>query len=135
MLKNYKKSSAKESESGQVKSSFHETLEEVREQIDVNSFQGADIIQADEIAMIIAEVYVLPKDMPVRIGGNDLTARMVADVYQELTSDHVKEVIDRYRVILYDINHIKTYLRTALYNSVFELSARYVNDMRRNNGT
>ncbi len=135
MLKNYKKSSSRESESGQVKSSFHETLEEVREQIDINSFDSMEYIKAGEIAMIITEVYVLPKDAPVRIGGIDLEAGMVADVYHEISSNHVEEVLNRYKAIPYDINHVKTYLRTALYNSAFELSARYVNDMRRNNGT
>ncbi|MCD7784537.1 MAG: DUF6017 domain-containing protein [Oscillospiraceae bacterium] len=135
MLKNYKKKSASKSESGQVKSSFHETLEEVREQIDVNSFCDMEYIKADEIAMIITEVYVLPKDTPVRIGGIDLEAGMVADIYHELSSNHVEEVLNRYKAIPYDINHVKTYLRTTLYNSVFELSARYVNNMRQKDAT
>ena len=112
------------------KRSFTEYLRAVENKIEIESF-GEDFAQAREIAMIIAEVLRLPETESVRIAGNNLPADMVADIFTYIEHEHVAEVIRRYREAKYEIKHTKTYLRTALYNSVFELNARIDNEVRK----
>lgn len=112
------------------KRSFTEYLRVVENKIEIESF-GEDFAQAREIAMIIAEIFRLPEFETVRIGGNNLPAELVAEVYGYIEHEHVAEVIRRYREAKYEIKHTKTYLRTALYNSVFELNARIDNEVRK----
>ena len=42
-------------------------------------------------------------------------------VYAKLENEHVMHVLETYNEIPYKINSPKLYLRTALYNAVFEL--------------
>ena len=83
---------------------------------------------------IIAEVKKLPDDAAVRIAGNDLPAEMVALIFDRIEHGHVIEVMRHYQEATYEIKHTKTYLRTALYNSVFEMEARIDNEVRKDMG-
>ena len=107
--------------------SFSTLLETVKAQIDFDCFDQEDAQQAEEIAMIIAEVLKLPDTATVRIAGNALTAEWVAEIYNRLCHEHVLHVIENYEKATYEIKHTKTYLRTALYNAVFELTGRVNN--------
>ena len=80
--------------------------------------------------MLIAEMYRLPPDAEVQINGQKLPASMVRDVYSLLTEEHIREVITNYEKAEYTIKFKKTYLRTALYNEVFEHESRFVNGFR-----
>lgn len=106
---------------------FAALLEEIKEQIEFDCFDRADIGQAEEIALIIAEVLKLPDTVTVRIAGNDLPAGMVAEIYERIEHEHVLHVIENYGKATYEIKHTKTYLRTALYNAVFEMTSRIDN--------
>lgn len=108
---------------------FFELLEYIKDQIGFYCFESGDREQAEEIAMIISEVIKLPDHASVRIGRNDLKAEMVAEIYDYVTYDHVLHVIDRYSHVTYEIKHTKTYLRTALYNAVFELKSKVKNQV------
>lgn len=122
-----------ESKSSQVKYStlpFYRLLPIVLQQIEYEAFAPGKKARAYDIALIIAEVYKLPASASVRISGNDLPAEMVAEIFAELTSEHIEQVIENYAKAKYEITHTKTYLRTALYNSVFELSSRAENELR-----
>ena len=118
-----------ESQSRRV-GSLRETLAEVYSQIDVQYFNGLDEGLVKEIALIIAEIYKLPPTWEVQIDGQKLPAEMVADVYRELTCSHVECVIRGFRGASYKITYKKSYLRTALYNEVFQNDARITNDLR-----
>lgn len=109
---------------------FYDLLQQIEDRIELQCFEKRDRRQAEEIALIITEVMKLPGNATVRIAGNDLPAEMVALIFGRLTHDHVVEVMRRYRAATYEIKHVKTYLRTALYNSVFELEARTDNEIR-----
>ncbi len=100
--------------------SIFEVLEAVKRQIEADCFYERDIPMVNELALIIAEVLCLPEDARVRISGSDLPATMVAEVYGKLTGEHIETVIESFRRADYEIKHKKTYLRTALYVSVFE---------------
>ncbi len=109
---------------------FSELLADIEEQIEIECFEKCDRRQAEEIALIIAEVMKLPDDCAVRIAGNDLPAEMVASIFTRIENDHVIEVMRHYQEATYEIKNTKTYLRTALYNSVFEIESRIDNEIR-----
>ena len=111
-------------------SSLSEVCESVKCQIEADCFYKADEPLVNEIALIIAEVYCLPDNLQIRIAGNDLPVCLVSDVYRRLTGEHVETVIDNFRRADYEIKYKKTYLRTALYNSVFEAAAKAENTVR-----
>lgn len=90
------------------------------EQIEIEAFSERDDPLARVLAGIIAEVYILPPVCTVRIEGEALPVETVREVYAGITHEHVEGVIARFRAADYRIRHIKSYLRTALYNSVFE---------------
>lgn len=124
------------STSGQVKESlrqhlgqmsFFDVLEYIREIIDIECFGESDKRFAESIAYIIAEVLILPEDALVKISGVNLSAKTVAQVFLGVTHEHVAGVITRFRNVNYEIKHLKTYLRTALYNSFFEFEAEIEN--------
>lgn len=121
------------SQSGQV-GSFAAVCEAVREQIEVDSFpEGMDQL-AEETARIIAEIYMMPGSWQIRIDGQHIPAAMVQQVYNHLEYDHVEAVLYRFKTVPYEIRHVKTYLRTALYNAVFETDARVTNEVARDMG-
>ncbi len=111
--------------------SFREAIEDAREQIEIQSFDKTDLPQAEEIALIIAELNMLHPSMLIQIAGNKLTVEMVREIYARLTNEHVDMVLKNFRAVQYEIKHIKTYLRTALYNSVFEFEGKSDNDFQK----
>ena len=82
---------------------------------------------AHEVCMIIAEVYMMAPDKPIRISGEWLDGYIVQEVFGELTRDHVEMVIGEFCRLVIDVRNKKAYLRTALYNSVFSIDAHYTN--------
>lgn len=105
-----------------------EVMELIKDQIELDTFSSTDKDFAKEIALIIAEVMRLPETALIRIDGNGLHAGMVQEVYAMLEREHVEGVILAYRRAKYEIRRRKTYLRTALYNSVFETESRIENE-------
>ena len=114
----------------QVGSFFGNMIASVREQIEIGCFDERETQRAEEIALIIAEMYLLPDTYDVRIGGDKLPAGLVKEIYRRIGNEHVREVICRFNGAAYEIRYVKTYLRTALYNSVFEHEARLDNAVR-----
>ena len=55
------------------------------------------------------------------------------DVFSKIGNEHIKMVIENFRSIAYRVRAKKTYMRTALYNSVFEYEAYYDNQFRAEN--
>lgn len=105
-----------------------EVMDLIKAQIELDTFSPTDKDFAQEIALIIAEVMRLPETALIRIDGNGLPAGMVQEVYAMLEREHVEGVILAYRRAKYEIRRRKTYLRTALYNSVFETESRIENE-------
>lgn len=108
---------------------FPSVMELVETQIDFDCFAEVDKAQAKEIALIIAEIFKLPPNTAVRIVGNDLPAEMVAEIYEKIEHEHVLQVLENLKKPTYEIKRTKTYIRTALYNSVFELNGRLNNQL------
>ena len=109
-------------ESQSVRPSFDEVLEQVKEQIAIDCVPFEQILQAEELAAIIAEVLRLRPEDKLRVDGVMHPAADVQAVYAKLESEHIMHVIETYNEIPYPIRSPKMYLRTALYNAVFELN-------------
>lgn len=110
--------------------SLTESLRNVKDFLDFESFDTEYIPQAEELSLIIAEIFILPAAALVQIGGNKLTAETVKSVYAMLTHDDIITVMDNFEEAKYKIRFKKTYLRTALYNEVFERNSRVINGIR-----
>ena len=108
--------------------SLEKMLMLVGEQIEIGCFSGEERSVAEDIRMIIAEIYLLPENAMVRIDGTDIPCGLVAQVYSRLDGTHVRAVTERFLIIDYPIRHKKAYLRTALYNRVFEQESAEAND-------
>lgn len=113
--------------------SFKTAVQMARGQIEIeyiDHFQD----EANELCMIMAEVWMMPPADKIRIAGEVLDAHLVGDVFREITNEHVKMVIRNFHGIKYLIQNKKAYLRSALYNSVFEMSAHYSNQISQKKG-
>ena len=105
-------------------SPFYVVFENVKDQIEFKRF-STEVRQ--DICLIITEVLKLPPNALVRIARNNLPAEMVQAIYHRLTHEHIELVMKNFGRATYEIKHKKTYLRAALYNSVFEFNAHYEN--------
>ena len=110
--------------------SFREAVEKVRDQIDVRSFHVTERDLAKEILNNIAEVYLLRDETQIRIAGEMLEAYVVKEVFEQLGAEHVQLVIENFKKVSHIVNYKRGYIRTALYNSVFEIEAHYLNQVK-----
>ena len=99
-------------------------------QIEVDCFRACEKPRAKEICLIMAEVTLLPEWVDVQIAGEKLPAELVKDVYTHLTHEHVEGVLRSFERARYTIVAKKTWIRTALYNSVFEFEHLAENTLR-----
>lgn len=109
---------------------YRARLDRLADEISLECFDPCDRAIVSEIHRIIAEMAILPEECDVQIDGIKLPAGVVNDVYQELTVEHVRAVIVRFDEISGRIRHRKSYLRTALYNSVLEQASGEMNELR-----
>ena len=107
--------------------SFSSVLKNIREQIELDSFSKSTQPQANEIALIMAEVMIMSERATIRIESEDKSADMVQTIFRSITHEHVELVLEKFSKITYPVFNKKAYLRTALYNSVFELESHYSN--------
>ena len=121
-----------------VRPSLFQTLESVKEQVEYHAFGqtrtrrgGGQWIYLDpifdELCLIIAEIYVMNPDAAIKINKEDTGLHIVQEVYQQLTNEHLQQVYDSFKEIQSKIYNKKSYLRTALYNVIFEHNAHYTN--------
>lgn len=104
---------------------FISTLQRVKEQINLNFFlreyEKDEIRQIIEFCKIIADVLTLPPETVITINGEQRYASTVQEVYEELDERHIEIVLENFNRVPYKIKHPKTYIRSALYNSFFEI--------------
>ena len=110
--------------------SLAQTLAEIKSCLDFDCFDLPYKKQAEEICLIIAEIFILPPASLVQIDGNKLPVTAVQEVYDRLTHEDIIAVMDKFEAATYEIRFKKTYIRTALYNEVFERSSRVINGIR-----
>ncbi len=120
-----------------VRPAFGQRQAEIREKMQLGSFVIRDRALAEELCSVIAEVYTLAEsgEGTIRIEGTPIPFGLVRDVYEFLTPEHLEHVIARYRSVIIPIRNPKAYLRTALYNAVFELEHSEENEMQSDGGS
>jgi rRNA processing protein Gar1 len=121
-----------------VRPSLLSTLEKVKAQIDYEGLNtkydfntGRRIFQENqqmrEICMIIAETLIIQPEKEIAVNGDKMPAGIVQEVFGLLTNSHIELVLDSFNSTTNLITNKKVYIRTALYNSVFELDSHYKN--------
>ena len=118
-----------ESKSCQVNETFGETFSRVLEQIYIEAIPEIDKAIAKELALIITEVYRLRPNDSVKIDNAVHRAADVAEIFSMISKEHIETVIRKNDERKYPVKYRKAYLRTLLYNSVFEYSSEKIEDM------
>lgn len=109
--------------------------ENVRNQIEYDAlctqYAAEDV---DALVELIAEMQSSTADA-VRLGKEQIPIEVIKERFQQLTQMHVAYVLDSLRTTTTQINNIKAYLLTALYNAPttmgFFYSAQVRHDLRR----
>lgn len=83
--------------------------------------------QMRELCYIIAEVYIINPDSKIAISDETLDAYLVQEIFSELRYQHLELVLDNFNAKTELVKNKRAYLRTALYNSVFEYESHYTN--------
>jgi len=116
-----------------VRLSVFQMLEQVKRQVEYHCFADLRFKRIDpfyrELCLIIAEVLVLEPNTIIAINGSKMSAYLVQEVYGQLRNDHLRLVFDNFNNVTNRIINKKAYLRTALYNAVFEIESHFINDM------
>ena len=109
-------------------------LEQVMMQVQYHGFTDLRRNRIDpfykELCLIIAEVFVMDQNSVIKINGSNCYVHLVQEVYSQIRHDHVQLVFNNFNNVTQRIINKKAYLRTALYNAVFEFESQYINDMQ-----
>ena len=119
-----------ECERPSLRPSFREAISRAERQVRRDDILHDRTVRAEllrELCMIMAEVYMMDPDKPIRISGEWLDGHVVQQMFSEIERDHVEMVVSEFYRLTDEIRNKKAYLRTALYNSVFSLEAHYTN--------
>jgi hypothetical protein len=112
--------------------SIYEMQKQVMHQVEYHCFADLRFNRIDpfykELCLVIAEVLVLDPASIVKINGSNMCALLVQEVYLQLHNDHVRLVFDNFHNVSNHVYNKKAYLRTALYNAVFELESNSLNN-------
>ena len=111
----------------QSRPSFREAFRRAAEQVELHCCEPIETEPFRELCYIIAEVYMLDPYSRIKIADETLDAYLVQDIFKELELDHLRLVYHNFRKQTKLIRNKRAYLRTALYNSVFEFEAHYTN--------
>lgn len=121
--------------SGGRRLTFREAVQVAAKQIDLEGFTdlapsgkaicGCDWLLAETLAMVMAEVYMGRPTYQLFVGGIAMNCQQIQEVYANLTHEHIAQAI---RKIQGDkdkhARFRRPYLRTMLYNMVFEYEAQ-----------
>lgn len=118
-----------------VRLSFREAFCRAAQQVELNCSDARERDALRELCYIIAEVYIIAPDSKIKISNEILDAYLVQEVFGELTLEHLRVVYANFREQTKLIKNKRAYLRTALYNSVFEIEAYYTNTVNHDMAT
>ena len=112
--------------------SISDALSQVMQQVDFHCFADIQSQRSDplykELCLIIAEVFLLDPESVININGSLTPLRLIQDIYMHLRHDHVRAVFENFQNVASRIYNKKAYLRTALYNIVFEIESHYAKE-------
>ena len=111
--------------SRRVRPTLGEAVRRAEGQIESFAFAESERARVREICFILAAL--LPEEEMVRVAGETLEAGLVREVLALVRHEHVRMVLDNFKGVTARVRNKKAYLRSALYQSVFELEAHYAN--------
>ncbi len=100
----------------------------MRQRVNIQNFERWERNRVDELCLIIAEVLKMPADYSIKINGTLLPVSLVQEIFWMIDERHIGTVMEHFDKIEYRVNNKRAYLKTALYNSVFELEHNYDNE-------
>ena len=112
-----------------VRPSFYAILADVMDRVEYECFDAEERQMAREMCLVIAEVGSLPDAGMIRVDGVEQAVGTIKEVFATLRHEHLVSVAEKFRALPYRVKNIKAYLRTALYNSAFELAAEEANEI------
>lgn len=112
-----------------LRPSFREAYRRAYKQTEAHCYTGDEAEIAKDICAIIAEIYMMSPERPIRVSGEWLDGYVVTEVFKEITSEHVDHVIRDFKNVSTSITNKKAYLRAMLYNSVFTLRSGDILDL------
>ena len=80
-----------------------------------------------ELCLIISEVFFMDPNTVVKVNGSQIPVRLVQDVFKQLRNDHIRLVFANFSNVSSQVHNKRAYLRTALYNVVFEIESHFIN--------
>jgi len=111
--------------------SIMSTFNHVKDQVEFHCFAKLRTKWVDpfysELCYIISEVLVMNPDTIIKINSSYISTYTVQEIYRQLRNDHLRLVYGNFQNVSCHITNIRAYLRTALYNTFFELEAHYIN--------
>ena len=112
--------------------SLSDMLDKVMRQVDYQCFADLRLNRIDplykELCLVIAEAFLLKAGSTVKIDGSVVHIPLLKEVYSKLRNEHLSLVFENFHHVSARVYNKKAYLRTALYNSVFELESSCAND-------
>ena len=102
----------------------------VRKKINAGRIISKENPQVGEISLVMAEMWMLPEGQEIKINKETLTVGVVREVYGLIKREHVEFVLENFKNVTEKVFNTKAYLRTALYNSVFEMESSYGNQVK-----
>ena len=115
-----------------VRLSFSKLTEELEKSLGIEYINESDRALFKELCFIICEMLLKDPESVIKIDGEDISAGRVSEIYLMLERYNLECVMERYKKITYDVHRRKSYLRSALYNSVFESESGLINDVNSN---
>ena len=112
--------------------SFNDMLAKVMGQVEYHCFADLRWKQTDplygELCLVMAEVFALDPGSAIKVNGSCISARLAQEVFSKLRNSHLLLVFENFHGVSARIHNKKAYLRTSLYNAVFELESCCVNN-------
>ena len=104
---------------------FREAITKAEDQIGFGGYDRSHPCYGilHDMCRAMAEIYMMPTHAKVRINGEELEAELVAEVLEQVTEDMAVERAEELLDVIADVTCLKAYLRSALYNKVFEFEA------------
>ena len=114
-----------------LNTSFGAVLDRIMRQVEYYCF--ADLHNGfidpifKEFCLIISETFFMDPDAVIKVNGSLIPVRLVQDVFTLLRNEHIHLVFSNFQDVSFRVYNKKAYLRTALYNSVFEIESHFIN--------
>lgn len=105
--------------------SFKEAITKAEDQIGFREYSCRHSCYGilHDMCRAMAEVYMMSPTTKIKVNGEELEAGMVADVLEQVTTEMAEIRAEELRETIAGVTNIKAYLRSALYNKVFEFEA------------